>query len=141
MTSRATWRSLSPSSESSVIIGLGVDICQVDRLTAMLERRPGLMARLFTDAEVRTPDGKPRSGESLAARFCAKEALAKALGSPGGMSWLDAEVTTLPNGAPELVIRGTVAARAAECEVAKIHLSLSHDGGLATAFVICEGKT
>ena len=55
------------------------------------------------------------------------------------MSWLDAEVITSANGAPEFVIRGTVAARAAECAVQNIRLSLSHDGGLATAFVICEG--
>ena len=122
-----------------MIIGIGVDICQVDRVAAMLERHPGLMDRLFNSAASHTADGRPRSADSLAARFCAKEALAKALGSPGGMSWLDAEVITSANGAPEFVIRGTVAARAAECAVQNIRLSLSHDGGLATAFVICEG--
>lgn len=83
-----------------MIIGIGVDICQVDRVAAMLERHPGLMDRLFNSAESHTADGRPRSADSLAARFCAKEALAKALGSPGGMSWLDAEVITSANGAP-----------------------------------------
>lgn len=124
-----------------MIIGVGVDICQVVRVAGMLERRPGMMSRLFTAAEAHTSEGEPRTAESLAARFAAKEALAKALGSPGGMSWLDAEVTTSADGAPALAISGTVAARAAECGVTNIQLSLSHDAGLATAFVICEGKT
>ncbi len=122
-----------------MIVGVGVDICQVERLEAMLQRRPGIVARLFNDAEAYLEDGKRRSADSLAARFAAKEALAKALGSPGGMSWLDAEVVSSPNGQPEMVVRGTVAARAAALGVGSIRVSLSHDGGLATAFVVCEG--
>lgn len=122
-----------------MIVGIGVDICQVDRLESMLERHPGLQERLFTAAEACTPDGKPRSVESLAARFAAKEALAKALAAPEGLSWRDAEIVTSANGQPEFAVRGTVAARATELGVGAIRLSLSHDGGLATAFVICEG--
>lgn len=106
----------------------------------MLERRPGLIDRLFTPGESRRPDGTARRPESLAARFAAKEALAKALGSPGGLSWLDAEVVSSANGQPELIVRGTVAARATALGVVNIRVSLSHDAGLATAFVVCEGK-
>ncbi len=124
-----------------MIIGVGVDICDVGRFDAMLTRRPGLSARLFNAGETRRPDGSPRPPASLAARFAAKEALAKALGSPGGMSWLDAEVVTTADGQPEFELRGTVAARAAQLEVGNIRVSLSHDGGLATAFVVCEGKS
>lgn len=122
-----------------MIIGVGVDICDVDRVAAMLERRPGLIDRLFTSAESRLPDGALRPAASLAARFAAKEALAKALGSPGGMSWLDAEVTSSQGGQPSFEIRGSVAARATELGVTSIRLSLSHDAGLAAAFVVCEG--
>lgn len=124
-----------------MIVGVGVDICQIDRVAAMLERRPGLVGRLFTSAEATGASGQPRSTASLAARFAAKEALAKALGSPGGLSWADAEVLSGPEGQPQFAVHGTVAARAAELGVDQIRVSLSHDGGLATAFVVCEGAS
>ena len=75
---------------------------------------------------------------SQAARFAAKEALAKALGAPAGLSWQDAEVVTDEHGRPAFKITGTVAARAAELGVGTIHVSLSHDAGIASAVVICE---
>ena len=73
------------------------------------------------------------------ARFAAKEALAKALGAPGGMRWVDAEVQTDETGRPSLVMTGTVAARAGEIGVLRSHVSLSHDAGIASAVVILEG--
>ena len=76
---------------------------------------------------------------SLAARFAAKEALAKALGAPRGLSWTDAEVVTGPDGRPELKVSGTVADAAVRQGVRRWHVSLSHDGDLATAVVIAEG--
>ena len=124
-----------------MIIGVGVDICGVARFAAMLARRPKMVERLFNSTEVQLPDGTRRQPASLAARFAAKEALAKALGSPGGMVWLDAEVVTSEQGQPEFVIRGTVAARAEALGVGNIRMSLSHDAGLATACVVCEGKS
>lgn len=124
-----------------MIVGVGVDICQVSRLAAMIERRPGLVDRLFTAQEAHQPSGGLRNHASLAARFAAKEALAKALGAPAGLSWQDAEVLTETEGQPVIVVRGTVAARAAELGVTDIRLSISHDGGLAAAFVVCEGKS
>ncbi|MCW2676382.1 MAG: acpS [Modestobacter sp.] len=122
-----------------VIIGVGIDVCPVDRFAASLTRTPGLRDRLFTAAEQLTPGGVPRTGESLAARFAAKEALAKALGAPGDLHWHDAEVTVGEHGRPLLSVRGTVARRAAALGVTCWHVSLSHDGGIASAVVIAEG--
>jgi holo-[acyl-carrier protein] synthase len=123
-----------------VIIGVGIDVVPVERFADSLRRTPGLRDRLFTAAEQRTPSGTPRTGESLAARFAAKEALGKALGTPGNLAWTDAEVTVGEHGRPHLEIRGTVADRAAELGVTSWHLSLSHDGGMAAAVVFAEGQ-
>ena len=122
-----------------MIIGVGVDVVPVERFAESLTRTPGLRDRLFTAAEQRTPSGSPRTGESLAARFAAKEALAKALGAPGDLHWHDAEVMVGEHGRPLLTVRGTVARRAAELGVTGWHVSLSHDGGIASAVVIAEG--
>jgi len=74
----------------------------------------------------------------LAARFAAKEAVAKALGAPGGLRWLDAEVVSLPSGRPTLRLVGATARTSAAQGIRSWHLSLSHDGGLATAVVVAE---
>ena len=122
-----------------MIIGVGIDVCPVERFAASLERTPGLRDRLFTDAEQATPAGGQRTGESLAARFAAKEAVAKALGAPGDLHWHDVEVTVGEHGRQHLEVRGTVAGRAAQLGVTSWHLSLSHDGGIASAVVVAEG--
>lgn len=122
-----------------MIIGVGIDVVPIARFESASERTEQLIERLFTPAERVTLSGAARTAESLAARFAAKEALAKALGSPAGMKWLDAEVVVDPSGRPALVTRGTVADRAAELGVRSWHVSLSHDGGIASAVVIAEG--
>jgi holo-[acyl-carrier protein] synthase len=122
-----------------MIIGIGIDVVPVERFAQSLTRTPGLRERLFTEAEQRTSSGSARSGESLAARFAAKEALAKALGAPGDLHWHDAEVTVGEHGRPHLEVRGTVAGRAAQLGVSSWHVSLSHDGGIASAVVVAEG--
>ncbi len=121
-----------------MIIGVGIDVVPVERFTAALARTRGLAARLFTDAEQVTATGRARSPESLAARFAAKEALAKALGAPGNMLWHDAVVRVDDQGQPHLDLAGTVAARASALGVGRVHVSLSHDGGIASAFVLAE---
>lgn len=121
-----------PGGADVVIVGVGIDVCDVSRFAEVIERRPGLVKRLFTSTEA----GRPIA--SLAARFAAKEALAKALGAPSGLSWMDAEVQTASQGQPSFQIGGSVACRAAELGIDRIHLSLSHDAGIASAFVICE---
>ena len=114
------------------VIGVGIDVVDIDRFELSLERTPSLRERLFTAAEA----GRPTA--SLAARFAAKEALAKALGAPHGMAWHDAEVVSEESGRPLLAIRGTVRARADALGVRHLHLSLSHDAGIASAVVVLE---
>ncbi len=114
------------------VIGVGIDVCELARFAASVQRTPGLRDKLFTAGERDLPIA------SLAARFAAKEALAKALGAPHGMAWHDAEVVSEDTGRPLLVIRGTVLARATELGVTSVHLSLSHDAGIASAVVVLE---
>jgi holo-[acyl-carrier protein] synthase len=122
-----------------VIVGVGIDVVPIERFGAAIERTAQLIDRLFTPAEQVTGHGLARTAESLAARFAAKEAVAKALGSPGGMSWHDCEIVVDERGRPSLRVIGTVAAKAAELGVRSWHVSLSHDGGIASAVVIAEG--
>ncbi|ROT34215.1 holo-ACP synthase [Micromonospora sp. HM5-17] len=121
-----------------MIVAVGIDVVRVDRFARALARTPLLADRLFTEAERVTPAGRPRRPESLAARFAAKEAVAKALGAPAGLRWHDCEVVADPDGRPGLTVAGTVAAAAAARGVQRWHLSLSHDGGIASAMVVAE---
>ncbi|GHH78602.1 holo-[acyl-carrier-protein] synthase [Streptomyces sulfonofaciens] len=122
-----------------MIIGVGIDVAEIDRFRASLERTPGLADRLFVAGELLLPSGERRGIASLAARFAAKEALAKCLGAPAGLRWTDAEIYAEDSGRPRLRVRGTVAARAAELGVRSWHVSLSHDAGVASAVVVAEG--
>jgi holo-[acyl-carrier protein] synthase len=121
-----------------VIVGIGADVVSVPRFSASLRRSPGLRGRLFTPGELVTDVGHPRTDTSLAARFAAKEAVAKALGAPQGMAWHDCEVVGDGAGRPWLRIVGTVAVAAAAQGIERWHLSLSHDGDLAVAYVVAE---
>ena len=123
-----------------MIVGVGIDVVPVARFRTAMARTPSLAGRLFTEAELVTDSGAARSAESLAARFAAKEAVAKALGGGGGMLWTDAEVVLDDVGRPSVVVRGTVADRAARLGVTAWHVSLSHDGGVAAATVIAEAR-
>ena len=114
------------------VINVGIDVCDLERFAESLARTPGLLDRLFTAAEAARPPA------SLAARFAAKEALAKALGAPAGLAWHDAEVFSEESGQPRFELRGTVRARAQELGVRHVHLSLSHDAGIASAMVVLE---
>lgn len=115
-----------------MIVGIGVDVCSLQRF-ADAAARPGVLERLLSETE--------RHGrlESQAGRFAAKEALAKALGAPAGLVWTDCHLESGPDGAPAFVLAGTVAARAEALGVARVHVSISHDAGVAMALVVCEG--
>src|SRR4051794_36662489 len=115
-----------------VVVGVGIDVVDIARFEQILARRPGLAERLFTTTE------RGLSTASLAARFAAKEAVAKALGAPSGLAWHDCEVVTAGSGRPSLVLRGTVAAAATRLGIAAWHVSLSHDAGIASAVVVAE---
>jgi holo-[acyl-carrier protein] synthase len=117
-----------------VIIGVGIDVVDIARFGATLERTPALRERLFT------PEERDLPLQSLAARFAAKEAVAKALGSPVGLSWSDATVLRGEDGRPELDVRGSVLARTKELGIQTLHVSLSHDAGIASAVVVAEGE-
>jgi holo-[acyl-carrier protein] synthase len=114
------------------ILGVGIDVVDIARFGETLARTPAMRTRLFTPAEQLRPLA------SLAARFAAKEALAKALGAPVGMAWVDAEVVNAPSGDPRLDMRGSVLARAEQLGVASVHVSMSHDAGIASAVVVLE---
>ena len=114
------------------VIGVGIDVVDLERFAESLARTAGLGERLFTPGEA------SRGVASLAARFAAKEALAKALGAPGDLAWHDAEVVSEESGRPVFLMRGTVAARAEELGAVHVHLSLSHDAGIASAVVVLE---
>lgn len=116
-----------------MIIGIGVDVVQVTRFQQQLEKAPALRERLFTPAE------RALNIRSLAARFAAKEAVAKALGAPAGMNWQHCQIDLDAAGAPSVNATGTVAEVAAARGVKRWHLSLSHDGDVATAMVVAEG--
>ena len=118
----------------SVIVGVGIDVVDVRRFAETLERTPAIAARTLTAAE------RDRSIASQAARFAAKEALAKALGAPAALKWHDAEVVTDDSGRPWFDVRGTVAKRCADLGVGHIHLSVSHDAGIASAMVVLESS-
>ncbi len=115
-----------------MIVGVGIDVVDVQRFADTLGRTPALRERLFTQTELACPMA------SLAARFAAKEALAKALGAPAGLQWTDAEIDSDDSGRPRLTMSGSVARRANEVGAAHVHVSLSHDAGLASAVVIVE---
>ncbi|KAA9084073.1 holo-ACP synthase [Microbacterium radiodurans] len=116
-----------------MIVGIGVDLVDVPRFERSLERTPRLLERLFSPAERML---KPRS---LAARYAAKEALIKALGGSEGVHWTDIEVASEASGRPVFSLTGDTADTVAARGIGAIHLSLSHDANLATAYVVAEG--
>ncbi len=130
------------------VLGVGVDIVDIERFTRALERTPALRQRLFGPVDTKPQDlaaqdlaAQDLAGQSLAARFAAKEATLKALGGNiSGFSWHDIHVTGERGQQPKLVLSGGVAQRAALSGVTSTHLSMSHDGGMAIAFVVVDGE-
>ena len=118
-----------------MIVGIGVDVVDIERFRLQLERTPALLERLFVPSE------RSLNTRSLAARFAAKEAVAKALGAPVGMNWQHCTIAVDGAGAPSVVVEATVAAAARARGVQSWHLSISHDGGLAMAMVVAEGSS
>jgi holo-[acyl-carrier protein] synthase len=117
-----------------VIVGIGVDLVDIARFERTLERTPRLLERLFSPAE------RTRSPRSLAARYAAKEALIKALGGSDGVHWTEIEITPEASGRPWFTLTGSTADVIAERGITGLHLSMSHDAGFATAFVVAEAS-
>jgi len=114
------------------IVGIGVDVVDLARFERALSRTPKLRDRLFADNERELPL------RSLAGRFAAKEALMKALGATDGVGWHDMRVVTDEGGNPDLVVSGRAAEIAESRGIASLHVSMSHDAGVAIAFVVAE---
>ncbi len=117
---------------------VGVDLLDIERLERALERRPRLAERLFTDSERLYAASRARPGQHLAARFCAKEAVAKALGLE---AWSFRDVEVLPadtSGRPEVRLSGTAAARASALGV-RVSVSLTHTRDQAAAVAVASG--
>ncbi len=123
-----------------MIVGIGVDLVDIERVRRHPERAPGLLERVFHPAELVDPSGKRLGWRSLAARFAAKEAVAKALGAPGGIDWLDGVVSESERGGPAIALTGGSAELAARLGVAGWHLSLARSGGFAVAYAVAEGR-
>jgi holo-[acyl-carrier protein] synthase len=122
------------------VLGLGMDVCSVDRVARVLHGPNGarFRERVYTPAEVATCEGRSDAATAYAARFAAKEALVKALGAPAGIRWRDMEVVKATSGAPAFALGG-VAAREVAARRARVLLALTHDAGVAAATVVLEG--
>ncbi len=131
---------MTPDLSGLAVVGVGIDVVAVQRFSESLARTPGLRSRLFAPDELLTAGGAARHPQSLAGRFAAKEAVAKALGVPAGLDWHDCRVMSEESGRPVLELRATVAQAASALGVTGWRLSLSHDGGIAAAVVIALGK-
>ena len=124
-----------------MIVGLGLDISEIDRIEAAIKRHGApFIERLFTPAEVAYCESHKGKYERYAARFAAKEAAMKALGTgwSHGVRWRDIEVTREPSGKPTLRLAGAAAQIAKRMGVKNISLSITHSGNLALAEVIFE---
>jgi len=122
-----------------VIIGIGVDVVDLTRFERAASRTPGLVPRLFAESERSTPE-RMLSLRSLAGRFAAKEALIKALGDSADVRWHDMRVVADGNGNPSFELHGGVAEIAAAKGITDIHLTMTHDAGIALAWVLAEGR-
>ncbi len=120
-----------------MIVGIGVDVVELARFERAATRTPALLNRLFAESE-QLQDDRRLPLHSLAARFAAKEALIKALGDSEGVTWHDMPVVSDGQRNPSFALRGGVAAIAAARGITAVHLSMSHDAGVAIAYVVAE---
>jgi holo-[acyl-carrier protein] synthase len=117
-----------------MIVGIGTDLVDMARFERAISSTPRLLTRLFTEAERQAPV------RTLAGRFAAKEAFIKAMGDPRGLRWQEVEITKDASGKPGVAVRGTTAETASRAGITNFHVSISHDAGLAMAFVVAEGN-
>lgn len=116
-----------------MIIGIGVDAVQISRFERKLSDTPKLIERLFTE------DERDASTQTLAGRFAAKEAVIKALSGASGIEWHGIQITREESGKPVVRLSGKTAEIAAALGAVSFHVSITHDGDMAIAFVVAEG--
>lgn len=125
-----------------MIIGIGIDVCPIERMAGIIERHGEVfLSRVFTPTEIAYAGTGRARAERLAARFAAKEATIKALGAPSGMHWKDISVENETSGAPRLRLDGVMEREANARDVRNMHLTLTHAGGIAVAVVVMEGAS
>ncbi|GIV00069.1 MAG: holo-[acyl-carrier-protein] synthase [Actinomycetota bacterium] len=122
------------------ILGLGVDICEIERMERALARHPTMRERVFTPEEVAYCDARARPAESYAGRFAAREAVIKALGGYRGRRWRDISVTRSPSGAPRVVLQGNAKRRADALGVTDVLVTFTHERTHAVAFALAVGE-
>lgn len=123
-----------------MIIGIGTDIIEIERIKKAIQTRPKLGERIFTSRELEYCSTKGNTFASLAARFAAKEAVAKALGTGiEGFKWLDIEVFNDEKGKPEIKLSNQALVKGQDLGVKKIEISLSHCKEYAVAMVVLVG--
>jgi holo-[acyl-carrier protein] synthase len=118
------------------IVGLGVDICEIDRMERALARHPTMRARVFTAEERAYCDARARPAESYAGRFAAREATIKALGGYRGRRWQDIHVRRASSGAPEIQLEGNAKRRADHQAVDRVLITFTHERANAVAFAV-----
>ena len=121
------------------IVGIGVDVVEVDRVRRLLGRRGSFRHRVFTPAEIAYCDSKATPAECYAARWAAREACIKSLGGVRGLRWRDISVERARTGAPRLVLEGPAKERAAAVGANDVLVSFGHERSLATAFCVAVG--
>ena len=118
-----------------MIAGIGIDVVDIARFERSLTRTPALRERLFAEGE------RDRPARSLAARFAAKEALIKALGGNPVIRWHDMRIVQDVHGNPDFELSGAIAELTSSLGIDRVHLTMSHDAGIASAFVVLETGT
>ena len=123
------------------VVGIGIDVVDIERFRRSLRRTPSMRTRLFTSVELEFVAAQADPAPSLAARFAAREAVMKSLGlGLGAFGFHDVWVERASSGAPSLAVTGTAAQLAADAGVSRWHLSLTHSDLVAAAYVIAESS-
>lgn len=121
------------------VIGIGVDLCEVERMRTAMARTPGLRDRLFTAVEQAYCDARNDPAERYAVRFAAKEAVLKAMGlGVGACKWTEIEVARADSGVPSIVLRGRARALSDERGISSWLLTLSHTATVAEAIAVAQ---
>ena len=125
------------------VVALGIDLARIDRMESVIERRGRrFLERVFTEGERAYCDARKTSGNSYAGRFAVKEAVMKMLGTgwARGVRWVDIEVVRPPGQAPTVALHGAAGRHAERLGIARVHISITHDGGLAAAVAVGESE-
>ena len=122
------------------ILGIGVDVVEVERIRELLESRPGFRDRVFTSGEIVDCQSEADPAPCFAARWAAREAATKALGGVPQLDWREIAVRRGPDGDPHLALEGSAMARAKALGADQVLVSISHEKSVAAAFCIAVGS-